>query len=166
MLLATKHEISSCLVNVQGIKTQAWRENVVASLTMRLDNILTALGNFYDSSQKLGALCKMLMLPSDEQATSTGIRDVQTQKSPELPAPGLIAQKESVFSLQFWPQATNLSRPATQFAVCDAPNAQNDRDILQQKRRSFDETRRFAKSKFRPVLLFKQYRRAREQAHC
>nr|WP_298059829.1 hypothetical protein [uncultured Halomonas sp.] len=77
-----------------------------------------------------------------------GIQNVQTQKSPKRQTSGLNAQNESVFSLQFWPQATNLSSSATQFAVCDAPNAQNDEDILQQKRRSFDETRRFANFKF------------------
>lgn len=122
MLLATKHEISSCLVNVQGIKTQVWRENVVASLTMRLDNILTALGNFYDSSQKLGALCKMLMLPSDEQAASTGIQDVQTQKSPEGRTLGLIAQT-NLFFHAVTDAGANLSSAATQFAVCDDPKA-------------------------------------------
>jgi len=57
---------------------------------------LLRLGIFVARRDNMSVSCKMLFA-GQQQGSAGRIQDVQTQKSPELAALGLIAQKESVF---------------------------------------------------------------------
>lgn len=73
-----------------------WRYSWLFILTIGMAKRLLCRGFFYSPHNSMNESCKMLFA-GQQQVSAGRIQDVQTQKSPELPALGLIAQKESVF---------------------------------------------------------------------